>query len=88
MICQCQLVPIVEIKMMGMFFGCYCNCTIVLVVFRCLLKHEILLVQKKMSTDSEVLCLTVRRDFLLQDAIKEAKKKKFSPAKKLKVLMA
>ena len=41
----------------------------------------------KMSTDSEVLCLTVRRDFLLQDAIKEAKKKKFSPAKKLKVIM-
>ena len=52
------------------------------------IKSEILLLQKEMqSPDSLPLCLTVRRDHFLQDAMREAKKKKFCPRKRIKVCL-
>ena len=40
---------------------------------------------KVMGPDDSVMCLEVRRDCLLVDSLKEARKKKFDPKKPLKV---
>ena len=40
---------------------------------------------KVMSSDDDPVCLEVRRDCLLIDSLKDARKKKFDPKKALKV---
>ena len=42
--------------------------------------------QKKfMNSDDNPMCIEVRRDYILMDGLKEARKKKFDPKRQLKV---
>ena len=43
------------------------------------------LVTKEICPEDEALDINVRRDFVVHDAIREGKKKKFTTTKKLKV---
>lgn len=51
-------------------------------------QSAIQLLGKELLPISEPLCLSVRRDFLMIDAMREAKKKKFNPKKRIKVKLA
>lgn len=44
------------------------------------------LLQRQVMASEEILCIDVRRDYLLTDALREARKKKFDPRKPIKVL--
>ena len=48
--------------------------------------EAIRLLQHQVIASEEILCIDVRRDFLLTDALREARKKKFDPRKPIKVL--
>lgn len=41
-------------------------------------------IQRQMM-EPGIVCIDIRREFVLEDALREARKKKFSPKKKLKV---
>lgn len=43
--------------------------------------------KRNMMPDKSLLCVDVRRELVLVDALREAKKKKFDPKKHLKVVM-
>ena len=45
------------------------------------------LLQRQVMASEETLCIDVRREYLLTDALCEARKKKFDPRKPIKVLI-
>ena len=45
------------------------------------------LLQRQVMASEETLCIDVRCDYVLTDALREARKKKFDPRKPIKVLI-